>query len=184
LSDGNGIIIDINVYPYNSPTILDKPYTGRTLVENNVSYNNGGSGIHSYLADHVDIINNTVYGNGYMVNYPDMFGNRSRDTKIMNNIIYSDRPGGKCNSAPTAGYTTVYNYNIYYNGTVGFSGANDKTLNPMLVNPSINPLVANFALTAGSPAIDAGTQTIFSAKDKNGVARPKGAGVDCGAFEF
>jgi hypothetical protein len=184
LSDGNGIIIDINVYPYNQPTVLNKPYTGRTLVENNVSYNNGGSGIHSYLSDHVDMINNTAFGNGTVMNtYADMFGNRSNDTKIMNNVIYS-RTGGKCNSAPTSGYSTVYNYNIYFNGTVGFQGANDKVLNPMFVNGSIDPLVANFNLSAGSPAIDAGTSVIFSAKDIKGVARPKGSGVDCGAYEF
>ncbi|MBC7651369.1 MAG: hypothetical protein H7101_06445, partial [Deinococcales bacterium] len=41
LSDGNGIIIDVNQLTSNSAA-----YTGRTLVENNVSFNNGGGGVH------------------------------------------------------------------------------------------------------------------------------------------
>ncbi len=183
LSDGNGIILDINQYPYNQPTVLDKPYTGRTLVENNVSFNNGGSGIHSYRADHVDIINNTAYGNGTIVGYPDIYAGSATDVKIINNIMYA-RTGGKCNAMPSTGTTVTYNYNIYYNGTVAVQGANDKVMNPQFVNASIDGAVANFALSAGSPAIDAGTSTLFSARDIKGVARPKGAAVDCGAYEF
>jgi Right handed beta helix region len=183
LSDGNGIIIDVNQYPYGGSAASNKPYTGRTLVENNVSYNNGGSGIHAFKADHVDIINNTAYGNGTVVGYPDIYAGSSTDVKIVNNIMYA-RTGGKCNAAPSGGTTVTYNYNIYFNGTVAFQGTNDKVLNPLFVNASIDPAVANFNLSAGSPAIDGGTQSIFSAKDIKGVARPKGTGVDCGAYEF
>ena len=58
-SDGNGIIID-----YNKNTGRTFPaYKGKTLVENNISYNNGGSGIHSFNSANVDIINNTLYNN-------------------------------------------------------------------------------------------------------------------------
>jgi len=183
ISDGNGIIIDINQYPYNQPTMTNMRYTGRTLVENNVSYNNGGSGIHAYRADHVDIINNTAYGNGAVVGYADIFAGSSTDVKIVNNIMYA-RLGGKCNSNPSSGTTVTYDYNIYFNGTVDVQGVHDKIVNPSFVSPGADPLLANFSLNAGSPAIDAGTQTIFSKKDIKDVSRPKGAGVDCGAYEF
>ena len=180
LSDGNGIILDVNQTGYNGTGVA---YTGRTLVENNISFNNGGSGIHSFRADHVDIINNTAYGNGTVVGYADIFAGSATDVKIMNNIMYA-RTGGKCTSAPSAGTTVTYNYNVYYNGTVAVQGTNDKVVNPQFVNASTEGTVANFSLTGGSPAIDAGTQTIFAAKDIKGVTRPKGGGVDCGAYEY
>jgi len=53
-SDGNGIIIDShNIFSY----------AGRVLVQNNLIYNNGGSGIHTPRSHHVDIINNTAFRN-------------------------------------------------------------------------------------------------------------------------
>ncbi|MBC8032856.1 MAG: right-handed parallel beta-helix repeat-containing protein [Chitinophagaceae bacterium] len=183
LSDGNGIIVDVNQYPYDQPTQTANAYKGRTLVENNVSFNNGGSGIHAYKADHVDIINNTAYGNGVIMNYADIFAGSATDVKILNNIMYS-KAGGRCNSAPASGTNVVYDYNIYFNGTVAVQGPHDKIANPGFVNPSIDGAVANFALSSSaSPAANAGTQAIFSAKDILGVTRPKGGAVDCGAYE-
>ena len=186
LSDGNGIILDINQFPYGGSAASNNPYTGRTLAENNVSFNNGGSGIHSYRADHVDIINNTTFGNGTNVGYPEIFANSATDVKIINNIMYSRSvlAGGKCNSVPNSGTSVTYNYNIYFNGTVAVQGANDRIADPLFVTLSIDPLLANFSLSSGSPAIDAGSSTIFSLKDIKGVSRPKGAGVDCGAYEY
>src|SRR5581483_1870720 len=48
-TDGNGIIIDDSRHTQN--TSLGAPYTGHTLIENNVSFSNGGRGIHVYLSD-------------------------------------------------------------------------------------------------------------------------------------
>lgn len=180
LSDGNGIIIDVNQAGYDG---TGPAYGGRTLVENNVSFNNGGSGIHSYKADHVDMINNTVYNNGTVVGYPDLYAGSATDVKIANNIIYS-APGGKCNATPTAGTFVTYDYNIYFNGTVAVKGANDKVLDPKFINPGIDGNIANFNVQAGSPAIDAGTKIIYSLSDIKGITRPQGGGIDCGAYEY
>ncbi|MBC7652735.1 MAG: hypothetical protein H7101_13405 [Deinococcales bacterium] len=90
--------------------------------------------------------------------------------------------GGKCNLKPATGATVSYSNNIYFNGTVGFMGTNDKVVDPMFMNITIDG-TANFSLKTGSPAIDAGTITLYSLKDILGIARPKGAGVDCGAYE-
>ena len=181
LSDGNGIIIDVNLRPYNSD-ITTKPYKGRTLVENNVAYNNGGSGIHAFDAAHVDIINNTVYNNAQiMLTYADLFANTCNDVKIMNNIVYS-KSDGNCNSN-NKNTNVTYDYNIYFGGKVAVKGPNDKVMDPQFVNRTTDPASANFSVRPGSPAIDAGTQSIFAPKDIKNVARPKGGAVDCGAYE-
>ena len=61
LSDGNGIIIDDFRNTQNSVTYRGV-YTGRTLVANILAVNNGGSGIHTFLCDNVDIVHNTANG--------------------------------------------------------------------------------------------------------------------------
>lgn len=182
LSDGNGIIIDVNKHTYNNPS--GPAYVGRTLVENNVSYNNGGSGIHAFEANHIDIINNTAYNNGVVMGYADIFAGGSSDVKILNNIAYA-RHGGKCNT--NGGNTNVaYDYNIYYNGTTDVQGPNDIVADPKFINASINPAVANFNLQSSSPAINGGSLTAgaYSSKDINGVVRPVGARPEVGAYEY
>jgi parallel beta-helix repeat protein len=178
LSDGNGIIIDVNTTSAgNGPA-----YTGRTLVEDNISFNNGGSGIHAFSAGHVDIINNTAYNNGQVVGYADIYASYSNDCRVMNNIAYA-RTGGKTNDIKNNTNVT-YDYNIYYNTTsiVG-AGPHDIVADPQFINLSVDPAVANFQLQASSPAVNSGGTTVFSAIDFLKVARPKGAGPDRGAYE-
>lgn len=176
LSDGNGIIIDINNGEGGKPV-----YTGRTLVENNVSYNNGGSGIHSFKANHVDIINNTAYNNGNIVGYQEIFGSSGSDVKIYNNIMYA-RTGGDCNSNDA---TAVYNHNLYFNGPAYRKGDTDLIGNPQFVTLALNG-TANFRLKDNSPAINTGSNTNgqFSTKDILNVARTFGGRSDRGAYEF
>lgn len=181
LSDGNGIIIDVNNGSQGTPV-----YTGRTLVENNVSYFNGGGGIHAFQAARVDIINNTAYNNGQIVGYPEIDAQSGTDVKIYNNIMYArttlDQVNGKVGNCNLNDASAVYDYNIYF-GPSFRNGANDKTTDPKFMNMSTNPAVANFTLQTTSPAINAGTQLLFAPKDILGVARPKGNAVDCGAYE-
>ncbi|MBC7745024.1 MAG: right-handed parallel beta-helix repeat-containing protein [Flavobacterium sp.] len=182
LSDGNGIIIDVNNRTYGATTGTGY-YTGRTLVENNISYNNGGSGIHAFDAQHVDIINNTAFSNGQVVGYADIYASYATDVKIMNNIMYS-RNGGKVNEINKyGGANVIYANNVYFNGTVNVMGTNDKVADPKFISLSIDPAIANFQLQSSSPAVNSGSSTLFSAKDILGVNRPKGAAPDCGAYE-
>ena len=46
------------------------------------------------------------------------------------------------------------------------------------------PGTANFYPIAGSPLIDAGSDTYAPAVDFNGAARPQGAAADVGAYEY
>jgi hypothetical protein len=77
------------------------------------------------------------------------------------------------------------------NGSSGFPGAGDQVgsaASPL--NPKVGPLANNggltftLALLPGSPALDAGTAMGVPPTDQRGVARPQGAGVDIGAFEY
>lgn len=183
LSDGNGIIVDVNnTPPVDGVAPSEGPYRGRTLVENNVSFNSGGSGIHSYKADHVDIINNTAYHNTckYEADYAEIWTNNCHDVNIVNNIMYA-RPNGNCNMK-TANATEKYEHNLYFNGKVNTVGENDKTADPLFVKLSIDRTVADFHLCAGSPAIGLGTRTEYmSGVDMDGNSR---AGrVDAGAYQ-
>lgn len=59
ISDGNGIIVDDFRNEQNNSRF--GTYRNRTLIENNISWFNGGTGIHTFQSDWVDIINNTAY---------------------------------------------------------------------------------------------------------------------------
>ncbi|MDA3865221.1 MAG: right-handed parallel beta-helix repeat-containing protein, partial [Salinivirgaceae bacterium] len=170
LSDGNGIILDVNT-----------GFTGRTLVENNVSYNNGGGGVHAYKSDHVDIINNTAYNNGTVMgwDYPEMDANQCSDVRFYNNIMYA-RTGAQCNGNDSG----TYNYNIYYNGTSYNRGANDIVADPKFVSKGLDGN-ANFRLLSTSPAINSGSTTWgqYSVTDILGITRPQGSASDRGAYE-
>jgi len=178
LSDGNGIILDVNLG--NGTTTF--PYVGRYLVENNVSYNNGGGGVHAYRCAHVDIINNTAYNNGTVVGYPEIDANQCSDVNIYNNIMYARGAGTNCNGNDA---NTIYNYNVYFNGTSYKNGPNDKTADPKFVNRALDA-TANFQLLNTSPAINNGSVTAgqFSPVDILGIARPVGFSSDMGAYEF
>jgi hypothetical protein len=115
ITDGNGIIIDSLRNSQKNSTL--SAYTGRTLVKNNLTFNNGGSGIHTFLSDHVDIVNNTAVLNNQSPEIKDgqIFANKSSDVRILRNILYAF-PGKVINS----NYQTknvIYDYNIYLNSS-------------------------------------------------------------------
>ncbi|MBP5721050.1 MAG: right-handed parallel beta-helix repeat-containing protein [Bacteroidales bacterium] len=181
LSDGNGIIMDINQYGDSGGRYASEVYKGRTLVANNVSIFNGGSGIHSFKADHVDIVNNTAYWNGRKYpdnNYNEIFGHNCKDVNITNNIMIA-RKGGYCNNKAEG---PVYSHNLYF-GDVQKMGTGDIKGDPLVVNLSRDGAVADMHLKAGSPAIGKGINADYVPKtDKDDKAR--GESIDIGAYQF
>jgi hypothetical protein len=87
-TDGNGIIMD-TFGKVNGNTV---EYTKPTLVAFNVSYNNGGGGVHIFSSEYVTAANNTVY-NAYLD--PNNQGaaragidtNQSYGNMIINNLV-------------------------------------------------------------------------------------------------
>ncbi|WP_292768342.1 choice-of-anchor Q domain-containing protein [Nostoc sp. NOS(2021)] len=174
ISDGNGIIVDVSKLGKNGA------YRGRTLIANNISYRNGGSGIHAHESEHVDIVNNTAYANGQTPSLKkgQIYAGYSSDIKIFNNIIYAS-PGQKANSNMNNTNVT-YDYNLYSKGVViAVMGPHDIIGDPQFVNPSN----ADFRLKATSPAINRGYYWKDLKTDCVGNPRPDGGRYDIGAYE-
>ena len=183
-SDGNGIIVDINDVPQSNGIAPGAgPYKGRTLVENNLSVHNGGSGIHAYRGNHVDIVGNTTYYNGWKYsanNYGEIWNNQSSDVVIYNNIMFA-RPGGKCNLGSTAPYLN----NIFFGGSVQFNGTDCIFANPLFVNLSTDRETADFHLTEGSPAIGHGlTEGHYHFPVSDIEKHSRKGRFDCGAYMY
>lgn len=190
-SDGNGIIIDVNKDTSARP---GGRFLGRTLVQNNLSYDNGGSGIHTVEADHVDIVHNTAYLNSASVNleYSQIWAYGSQDVRIVNNILVApvantaagERPE-PVNRLAGPNNSVLFSGNIYFGGNLAPTlGPGDLVTDPRFVNASRDPAVADFRLKDNSPAVDSAPAVAYSPRlDRIGNLRTAGALPDRGAFE-
>ncbi|BDI15830.1 hypothetical protein ANSO36C_16320 [Nostoc cf. commune SO-36] len=132
ITDGNGIIIDSS---RNRGDSRSGSYRGRTLVKNNLTFNNGGSGIHSFYSDHVDIVNNTAVLNNQSpeINGGQIFAHTSSDVRILRNILYAF-PGKNIN-LNTKNKNVIYDYNIYMNsGKINVKGPHDIVANSQFLS--------------------------------------------------
>jgi hypothetical protein len=98
-TDGNGIIMDSFGTGNGNPVA----YTNPSLVAFNVSYNNGGGGVHIFYSEDVTAANNTCYNNGIDPNGVGSGGacidtNDSYSDTIINNIAVAipAAPKGSC----------------------------------------------------------------------------------------
>lgn len=196
-SDGNGIIVD----NFQNEGATNVSYPHRTLIENNLSYNNGGKGLHLFKSDNVDVFNNTVYHNNTDTQNTGTWRAElslvySKDTVWRNNIGVANPGQGILASNRgiliARSEDMIWENNITFSGSPGdisvnFSGTSvgesDLANNLLGVDPLFrDPGSADFTLRQNSPAIDAGSDLIVSFCDINYVARESGK-VDIGAFE-
>ena len=161
-SDGNGIIMDVN----HTSTAA---YIGRTLVQSNLCYNNGGGGVHAYGANRVDMINNTAYLNSASVHleYAQIDANSGDNDNIFNNILVAPVAAAGQPAEPVNGNynctNLIYSHNLYFGGnTAPVMGTGDVIADPRFVTPSIDPTTANFHLQTISPALATGIVQTFS----------------------
>ncbi len=200
-TDGNGILIDM---------LDDGKYTKRTLIENNLCYNNGGKGIGSYKSSNVRIMSNTVYHNNFILSkhYDNTAEISLVETKgthdaVYNNVVVS-------NPALKKDYAMLFDKvrdGVYGNHLVGlvgkYGGSNgyvitesnfptdkntvkpiaDQTY-PAFVNPTKDETKANFRLKSNSPLIDKYKEANHPVTDLEYVKRPKGSGADIGCYEY
>ncbi len=174
-TDGNGIIID---------DFTATGYEGKTLITNNIVYNNGGRGIHVFQSGNVDIFGNTAYRNSTIevTGQGEITAQDAFNVRVFNNILFASdgRPANRAERVTNV----LFDYNIVFGGT-GFNasgGARNLTATNPLFAATLGPNA--FMLLSGSPAIDAaiGGATAQSV-DAYFAPRPRGAGADIGAVE-
>jgi hypothetical protein len=207
-TDGNGIILDL----FDNDNGGAK-YGKKVLVENNLCYNNGGAGIKSYKTSLARIVNNTCYRNNQVLNrfgrsaqisVVDAAGiSGVYNEGIYNNVCVAISPLTtnedfamiidfdltKVTNNHLVGRGAVHNnYNPTVTGFPSTTNGNvvrliaDQTY-PKFVNPSIDPAVADFKLQNTSPLIDQYTGANGPTVDIDGIARPRGNGIDVGCYE-
>lgn len=144
---------------------------------------NGAGGIHHYTGT-LTILNSTI------VNNQDMAGANAAGiagiygTVMLTNTIVANSTPTNCFDA--GGVILSQGYNLDSGSTCGFTASGDiQNSDPGLdVLANNGGLTPTHALLAGSPAIDAGSNTGCSSQDQRGFPRPKGAACDIGAFEW
>ncbi|MFW9262193.1 choice-of-anchor Q domain-containing protein [Nostoc sp. CALU 546] len=178
ITDGNGIIIDLSKQGPNGA------YRGRTLIANNISYRNGGSGIHAHESEHIDIVNNTAYLNQQspeLSKKGQVYAGYSNNIRIYNNLVYG--VAGKNVNSSYMNKNVTYNYNLYPNGSVidaKARGANDIIADPQFQNAPNG----DFRLKGTSPAINRGYNWKDLKTDHADNPRPAGGAYDIGAYEI
>lgn len=193
-TDGNGIIID---------GFHDTNYRYGTLIEGNLSYGNGGKGIHVFFSDYVTVRNNTVWHNNRdNANRGSWRGELSNamgsHNTWVNNIAVADpatNPWNRAiNNVSTNGYVNEnvrwYN-NISFNGAPGQASVLSDYGMPSAANGNLlgadplfmDPAGRNFHLKPGSPAINAGTSAFGPEVIDLDVVRRSAGTVDIGASQ-
>lgn len=171
-------------------------------VVNNVFYNNvHGWDIQAAGAKNLTIADNTfAFPNpsraGHIILWDDDIADSLQNIVIEDNVFYEpqsyavvaelDAGGSIGGCSMVTNLTTVGS--MFDNGATFGSGGvscsqsgNLTSTNPDFVNASSTPY--NFALQAGSPAIDSGTNNSYTAVDFNGASRPAGSN-DIGAYQY
>lgn len=188
ISDGNGVIIDDFRNKQNGSKLGD--YQGRTLIENNICWYNGGTGIHTFQSDHVDIVNNTAYCNSQSkeLNAGQILSGLGDDNRIINNILVSDSENVINSNFHNTNLT--YENNLHYNIThpdkaviAVTSSTCINALNPAFIYPA-NSLRADFRISKNSPAIHHANTVVYSIDDYLGNKRAQGHTADIGAYEI
>lgn len=183
VTDGNGIIVDDSRNEQNSSPL--GVYPGRTLVENNIIYENGGRGINVFNSDHVDLVNNTSWRNAL---HPDITSDlaivNASDVRVINSIFVAD-PAKMLLAFSNATAVSLFNNLVSGPGNFGVGTAAGGTAQGNLTGDPLFVAVAarDFRLASGSPAINAGRSGNAAAIDFFARLRPRGGGFDIGAHE-
>lgn len=163
----------------------------KNIVTNNIVSGVAAVGIHQWHgATDSTIVNNTTFHNnaGILLGQGDAgaTSSGSENNYVANNIVYDNKTYGIYEAGKLGGN------NRYRNNLVTRSNTNWRVKGDVLGTVSCKqPFVkyqanglGNYRLARSSPAIDGGTSIKAPSIDFAGVSRPRGAGIDIGAYEF
>jgi hypothetical protein len=175
LTDGNGIIVDLT---------SRHGYTGRTLVADNLTFDNGGRGIFVFKSSRVDVFNNVAFENARTANlmgrdgpHPEIAVAEASDVRVYNNVAVP-RPD---NAAFLVDQADVDEQTNLFLGP-GEGGR-------VFVNPSVEPDRADFTLrtdadpvraTAVLASLDLGGTPIVVDPASPGTIHTSGSGAGSG----
>jgi hypothetical protein len=176
LTDGNGIIID------------GMNGKGAILIENNLSWNNGGRGIQVLGAQNALVRNNTCAWNERTPEDisggpgSDLRAQASHNCVFENNIVVARR--GQDFHDNWQSHDITYRNNLFFgygkvSGEVG--EGNLIGLDPLFMHATLGDATPDFRLRAGSPAIGRALHNRVPDVDRN--ARPSNRTSDLGALE-
>jgi hypothetical protein len=169
---------------------------GDATIENSTLSGNQSLGWYGgaiFLTDGVmDVLNSTIVGNigpdwAASAIFVGTFGPANATLTFTNSIVAHNQWFG-CFVAPWGSGTVTLasgGHNIGSDDSCNMTATGDQ----VFVDPMVGPLADNggptwtHALQTGSPAIDAGDDSLCPATDQRGVARPQGAACDIGAYE-
>ena len=174
-------------------------------IENNLLYNNHANGISLYRIDgggpsiHNTVVNNTIVSasnSRWAINIK----NQSTDNQLYNNIILNNNKNrGSINIASDSLEGFWSDYNIVTNklnpadgdvpdlSLARWRSATGQDKHSIVAPASglfIDPSANDYRLPSTSPAVDTGIAAFAALKDLEGKARPRGAGIDIGAYEY
>lgn len=177
-------------------------------IQNNILYHISSSGVETWnMASNLQISHNLIFGSGHRTDAGLPIGGAvllgsdpaltSHTGTTVSNNIFRNNSGFALNEVSVSGNNAYLN-NLIFANTVGFnitSGITPTgtiTIDPLMIDFRIDGS-GNHRLQVGSPAIDAGTLNCLLAtgagnctpsNDFAGFARPNGAGLDIGPYEW
>ena len=208
-TDGNGIILDDFNWTQNN-TENRPPYLAETVVQNNLAFNNGGSGAKAFEVDNAIFRHNTTAYNNYVIkDFAGRLGDLAAEfvtgqVEFYNNIAVQtfDQHGSAFNYERIGGSNSrLVMHNNVIVGDVRVAGPVDSSSN-VVVNAdrqsfvgfrqivpddfefsSVDDFRQFFALRPGSPALGAADPAFGLPTDLTGQPRPQDGALDAGAFE-
>ncbi len=167
---------------HSSPALTNVTFSGNSASNRGGGMYNGGS---NPALTNVTFSGNSAYSGGGIYNYD------SSSPALTNVIIANSASGGDCINGVAGSVDAGSANNLIedsahacglINGTDGNIIGSDPNLGPLTDYGGPGKQV--FSLLAGSPAVDAGTNTGCPTTDQRGASRPVGTACDIGAYEL
>ena len=200
-NDGGSVTVTYSTFSSNSASVGGAiSNNSGTLTVTNSTFSANSASVGGAISNNFNILtvtNSTFSGNNAFAGAGGAINADSGPVTVVNSILANSTSGDNCSGTFTDG-----GHNIDDGTTCGFTGSGCATTTGTSfcnTNPLLDPAglgnnggpTQTIALEAGSPAINAGDETVCAAPpvnnlDQRGVVRPGAGATNCsiGAYEF